>query len=160
MSGDRVGDTTFFSAVYGFRPPALQFDYPKPDLRFFVEAVAENTSRGLHHGLEMQFSGGSAVLVGPTALLLYKAYGIEGGMLFPVYQQTNRLPEERFRFAVNFSYFFWCVDASATHDSLCSRLLDPGAGVCERRVSANRDQDPRDGLSDVCPCRAHGIAQD
>jgi hypothetical protein len=107
MSGDRVGDTTFVSAVYGFRPPALQFDYPKPDLRFFVEAVAENTSRGLHHGLEMQFSGGSAVLVGPTALLLYKAYGIEGGMLFPVYQQTNGLPEERFRFAINFSYFFW-----------------------------------------------------
>ena len=107
MSGDQVGDTTFFSAVYGFRPPALQLDYPKPDLRFFVEAVAENTERGLHHGLEMQFSGGSAVLVGPTALLLYKAYGLEGGMLFPVYQQTNGLPEERFRFAINFSYFFW-----------------------------------------------------
>lgn len=107
MSGDQVGDTTFFSAVYGFRPPALQLDYPKPDLRFFVEAVAENTERGLHHGLEMQFSGGSAVLVGPTALLLYKAYGLEGGMLFPVYQQTNGLPDERFRFAINFSYFFW-----------------------------------------------------
>lgn len=107
MSGDRVGDTTFFSVVYGFRPPALQFDYPKPDLRFFVEAVGENTSRGVHHGLEMQFSGGSSVLVGPTMLLLYKEYGLEGGLLFPVYQQTNGLPEERFRFGINFSYFFW-----------------------------------------------------
>ena len=26
---------------------------------------------------------------GPTALLLYKAYGISGGVLFPVYQRTN-----------------------------------------------------------------------
>jgi len=107
MSGDRVGDTTFYSVVYGFRPPALQLDYPKPDLRFFVEAVGENTSRGVHHGLEMQFSGGSSVLVGPTMLLLYKEYGLEGGLLFPVYQQTNGLPEERFRFGINFSYFFW-----------------------------------------------------
>jgi hypothetical protein len=107
MSGDRLGDTTFFSVVYGIRPPALQFDYPKPDIRFFVEAVGEHTERGLHHGVEMPLSGGSSFAIGPTVLLLYKAYGIEGGFLFPVYQQTNGLPEERFRFALNFSYFFW-----------------------------------------------------
>ena len=107
MSGDRVGDTTFFSVVYGIRPPALQFDYPKPDIRFFVEAVGERTERGIHHGVEMAFSGGSSFAIGPTVLLLYKAYGLEGGMLFPVYQQTNGLPDERFRFALNFSYFFW-----------------------------------------------------
>ena len=47
-------------------------------------------------------------MVGPTVLLLYKAYGIEGGVLFPVYQRTNgSQPEERFRFGVNVSYFFW-----------------------------------------------------
>jgi hypothetical protein len=107
MSGDRAGATTFVSAVYGFRPPALRLDYPKPDLRFFVEAVGEHTERGQHHGFEMQFSGGSAVLVGPTALLLYKEYGLEAGLLFPVYQQNNGLPNERFRFGINFSYFFW-----------------------------------------------------
>ena len=33
-----------------YRPPFLRTDYPKPDLRFFVEAVGEHTARGLHHG--------------------------------------------------------------------------------------------------------------
>ena len=41
-------------------------------------------------------------------LLLYKAYGIEGGVLFPVNQQVNGIqPTERFRFGLNFTYFFW-----------------------------------------------------
>jgi hypothetical protein len=106
-SGDQVGDTVTYSVVYGLRPPALQWDYPRPDLRFFVEAVGEHTSRGTHGGTTTQLSGGDAVLVGPTLLLLYKAYGIEGGALFPVFQHTNFQPRERFRFAVNFSYFFW-----------------------------------------------------
>ena len=52
-------------------------------------------------------SGGDSILVGPTALLLYKQYGLEAGLLFPVYQQTNFQPEEKFRFGVNFTYFFW-----------------------------------------------------
>ena len=56
----------------------------------------------------MADSGGHVLMVGPTALLLYKAYGIEGGIMFPVQQRTNgRQPEERFRFGVNVSYFFW-----------------------------------------------------
>ena len=50
--GDQMGDTVFYSAVYGYRPPFLRTDYPKPDLRFFVEAVGEHTARGLHHGFE------------------------------------------------------------------------------------------------------------
>jgi hypothetical protein len=106
-NGDQPGDTVFYSVVYGYRPPALRLDYPKPDLRFFVEAVGEHTDRGKHHGLTVLSSGGSAVLIGPTVLLLYKAYALEGGMLFPLYQQKNFQPSERFRFAVNVSYFFW-----------------------------------------------------
>ena len=104
---DQMGDVVFGSVVYGYRPPALQLDYPKPDLRFFVEAMAERTSRGLHHGVEFLSSGGSAVFVGPTALLLYKAYAFEGGILFPAYQQTNGTQPERFRVGINVSYFFW-----------------------------------------------------
>jgi hypothetical protein len=104
---DRMGNVVFVSGVYGYRPPALRLDYPKPDLRFFVEAMGERTARGEHHGLIFETSGGSAVWVGPTALLLYKAYALEGGVLFPVYQDTNLGPQERLRFAVNFSYFFW-----------------------------------------------------
>jgi hypothetical protein len=105
--GDHMGDSVFYSAVYGYRPPFLRVDYPKPDLRFFVEAVGEHTAQGLHHGFPMVVSGGDSVLVGPTALLLYKQYGLEGGLLFPVYQQTNFQPEEKFRFGLNFTYFFW-----------------------------------------------------
>jgi hypothetical protein len=105
--GDQMGDAVYYSAVYGYRPPFLRLDYPKPDLRFFVEAVGEHTARGTHHGFEMVGSGGDSILVGPTALLLYKQYGLEAGLLFPVYQQANFQPEEKFRFGVNFTYFFW-----------------------------------------------------
>ena len=105
--GDQMGESVFYSAVYGYRPPFLRLDYPKPDLRFFVEAVGEHTARGKHHGFELVLSGGDSILVGPTALLLYKQYGLEAGLLFPVYQQTNLQPEEKVRFGVNFTYFFW-----------------------------------------------------
>lgn len=105
--GDRMGNVGFYSVVYGYRPPALRLDYPKPDLRFFVEAVGEHTERGRHHGVELLSSGGRALLIGPTSLLLYKAYGLEGGILFPVYQRANFAPRERFRAAINFTYFFW-----------------------------------------------------
>ena len=107
-SGDRLGDVKSYSVVYGYRPRALRLDYPKPDLRFFVESVGEITGRARHGGSAMSDTGGHVLMVGPTALLLYKAYGIEGGMLFPVYQRTNGAqPAERFRFGVNVSYFFW-----------------------------------------------------
>lgn len=107
-SADRLGAVTSYSLVYGFRPAAWRRDYPKPDLRFFIEAAGDNTGRSTHDGLTMTNTGGRVALVGPTLLLLYKAYGVEGGMLFPVYQRTNgSQPEERFRFGLNFTYFFW-----------------------------------------------------
>jgi len=105
--GDQMGDSFFYSAVYGYRPPFLRTDYPKPDLRFFVEAVGEHTARGLHHGFELIPSGGDSIVIGPSALLLYKQFGLEAGIQFPVYQQTNFQPEEKFRFGANFTYFFW-----------------------------------------------------
>ena len=105
--GARMGDVTSVSAVYGYRPPALRLDYPKPDLRFFVEAVAEHTAMGRHFGFDMLYTGGKAVFTGHTVLLLYKAYALQGGMLFPVYQRVNGFSSERFRFGVNVSYFFW-----------------------------------------------------
>jgi hypothetical protein len=106
--GDRIGSVKLYSVVYGYRPKALRLDYPKPDLRFFVEAVGESTDPARQAGSEMADTGGHVLMVGPTALLLYKAYGIEGGILLPVHQRTNgRQPEERFRFAINVSYFFW-----------------------------------------------------
>ena len=107
-SGDRAGTVTSYSVVYGYRPPAWRLEYPNPDLRFFVEAVADTTGPMRHGGRDMPDSGGQVVLVGPTMLLLYKAYAIAGGVLFPVQQRTNGVqPKERFRFGANFAYFFW-----------------------------------------------------
>jgi hypothetical protein len=69
-SGDRLGDVKSYSVVYGFRPPALRLDYPKPDLRFFIETVGEITGRARHGGAVMSDTGGHVLMSGPTALLL------------------------------------------------------------------------------------------
>lgn len=106
--GDKWGDVAYYSFVYGYRPPPLQLDYPKPDLRFFVEAQGEHNGRSRKLGVENANSGGQILLVGPTTLLLYKQYGVEGGILFPAYQRLNGTQKkEHFRAVVNFSYFFW-----------------------------------------------------
>jgi hypothetical protein len=106
-SGDQIGDSRMFSAVYGYRPPALRTETGKPDLRFFVEMTAEHRQSDYHAGINMA-NGARTVFVGPTALLLHKAFGISGGVLFPLYERVdqNRVAE-RFRATVNVTYFFW-----------------------------------------------------
>ncbi len=107
-AGDQLGSVTSFSLVYGYRPPAWRKDYPKPDVRFFVEASGDITGTNRHDGQVMPETGSHVALVGPTVLFLYKAYAVEGGVQFPVYQRTGASqPHERFRAAVNFTYFFW-----------------------------------------------------
>jgi hypothetical protein len=104
---DRLGPVTSLTLVYGYRPPAWRKDYPKPDVRFFVEATGDITGTSTRGGRALD-TGGRVALVGPTLLLLYKAYALEGGVLFPVYQRNRSMqPDERFRFGVNFTYFFW-----------------------------------------------------
>ena len=106
--GDRLPAVTSLSVVYGYRPPAWRKDYPRPDLRFFIEATGDITGRAAQDGREMAGTGGRAALVGPTMLLLYKAYAISGGALFPVYERHRSAHAgERFRFGLNFTYFFW-----------------------------------------------------
>jgi hypothetical protein len=86
----------------------LRLDYPKPDLRFFIEALGELTGAARTEGGGMAHGAGHTFMVGPTALLLYKAYGVSGGVLLPVYQRIDGSEQrERLRFAVNVSYFFW-----------------------------------------------------
>lgn len=101
----RQGASRFVTFVYGYRPPPLQVEAGKPDLRFFVEVTAEDRTNGRMSGVELQ-DGGRTVFVGPTWLLVYKAIAVEGGVLFPVYQRTQQA-RERMRIAVNFAYFFW-----------------------------------------------------
>ena len=106
--GDQWGDVAYYSVVYGYRPPPLRLDYPKPDLRFFVEAQGEINRHARAAGVADPNSGGHILLVGPTALLLYKQYGLSGGIQFPLYQQVNGVqPHERFRLVINATYFFW-----------------------------------------------------
>jgi hypothetical protein len=105
--GDRLGGTRFASVVYGFRPKPLRTEAGKPDLRFFIEGTGEDRSPDRVAATTVG-SGVRTVFVGPTALLLYRAYGFEGGILFPAYQRIDdNRSRERFRVAVNVSYFFW-----------------------------------------------------
>ena len=64
--GDQWGDVGYDSLVDGYRPPFLQLDYPKPDLRFFVEAQGESNGRTRSSGVPKRDSGGQILRVGPT----------------------------------------------------------------------------------------------
>jgi hypothetical protein len=104
-SGDEQGSSRFLTAVYGYRPPPLRVEPGKPDLRFFVEATAENRTATRVAGVDVD-AGARTIFVGPTSLLVYKAIAVEGGVLFPVYQRANQI-QERVRVAVNVAFFFW-----------------------------------------------------
>ena len=106
-SGDQLGDSRLLTAVYGYRPAALRTEAGKPDLRFFVEMTAENRGADRAAGIETR-SGARTVFIGPTVLLLHKAWGIEGGVLFPAYQHLDDgTMRETVRVAINLAYFFW-----------------------------------------------------
>lgn len=105
--GDQFGASRLLTLVYGYRPAALRTEAGKPDLRFFVEATAEDRSAARLSDIE---SGGGTrtVFIGPTSLLLHKAVGVEAGVLFPAYQTVpSGSVKERVRIAVNIAYFFW-----------------------------------------------------
>jgi hypothetical protein len=106
-AGDRLGESRLVTLVYGYRPPELRTDAGRPDLRFFVEATAEDRAPDRIAGVDVG-GGARTVFIGPTMLLLHKAVGVEGGILFPLYQRVD-VPRsaERFRVAVNLAYFFW-----------------------------------------------------
>ena len=102
-----IGESRLATVVYGYRPPALRTEAGKPDLRFFVEATAEDRAPDRLAGVAAA-DGTCTVFIGPTALLLHKAIGVEGGILFPAYQRIDASRgAERFRVAVNLAYFFW-----------------------------------------------------
>ena len=105
--GDRRPNVVTYSAVWGWRPPPLQQEYPHWDWRGFAEMTGDSSSRVQHGGQLMPGTGGNQVFVGPTVLGIYKNYAIEGGVQFPVYRNVgaNQMTE-KFRFAINLSRFF------------------------------------------------------
>ena len=105
--GDRRPGLLSYSVVWGYRPKPLRRDYPHWDGRFFIEMNGEDSGHVLHNGMSVPGTSGQQIFLGPTTLWLYKKYGIEGGVQFPVYQNTgSAFQRERLRVAVDFSYFF------------------------------------------------------
>lgn len=103
----KLGNLYYASAVFGWRPPLFQQDYPKPDWRLFIESVYEKTERHRVRGQLMRNSGGEKVLAGPSVLGLYGHWGIEGGILWPVSQSLNGTqPDESYRAKLVFTYWF------------------------------------------------------
>jgi hypothetical protein len=57
--------------------------------------------------LEVRGSQAAQIFAGPSLLGVYRAIGVEAGLQFPLYRDTGPLyPRERYRFALNFAYFF------------------------------------------------------
>ncbi len=105
--GDRRPNTLLYSFVWGYRPPAWRKEYPHWDWRIFAEMTGENSGRVQHRSIRVPGTGGQQIFLGPAALGIYKNYAIEGGIQFPVFRNIGQLQQrERFRFAINFSYFF------------------------------------------------------
>ncbi|MGH8222835.1 MAG: hypothetical protein ACREQZ_07660, partial [Woeseiaceae bacterium] len=77
----RRGDLTYVTAVFGWRPPLFRDDYPRPDWRLFVEAVAERATRDRIDDVADGGSGGTRLMAGPSVLGLYGSWGISAGVL-------------------------------------------------------------------------------
>lgn len=105
--GDQRPRLLSYSVVWGYRPKPLRKDYPSWDGRFFIEMNGEDSGHVLHDGTAVSGTSGQQIFLGPTTLWLYRNYGVEGGVQFPVYQNTSSaFHRERLRVAVDFSYFF------------------------------------------------------
>jgi hypothetical protein len=104
---ERVGDMPYATAAVGWRPPHFRGDYPEPDWRGFIEAVAEFPQKDRVNGGRDPNSGGEKLWLGPSVLGLYGAWGVSAGILFPAYQDLNGdQVEERLRAKLTFTYWF------------------------------------------------------
>jgi len=103
---DQLGDLPYVSLVVGYRPNIFMGDYPKPDWRIFVESLAEFPGANISEGqLTPVDQRGKKVMLGPSFLGLYGAWGISFGALFPVYQDVTQGPKEEYRLSMNISYW-------------------------------------------------------
>jgi hypothetical protein len=106
-SGDRRPDLLTYTAVYGYRPLSWRTDYPRWDWRIFGEFTGERAGTLQRQTMELPGSGANQMFLGPSVLGVYRSIGVEAGIQFPVYRDAGPLfPKERYRFAINFAYFF------------------------------------------------------
>jgi hypothetical protein len=105
--GDRRPDLISSTLVYGYRPESWRTDYPRWDWRIFGELTGEKVGALQRSDLEVPGSRAAQIFAGPSLLGVYRAIGVEAGLQFPLYRDTGSLyPRERYRFALNFAYFF------------------------------------------------------
>jgi hypothetical protein len=105
--GDRRPDLLTYTAVYGYRPLSWRTDYPRWDWRIFGEFTGEHSGTLQRQMVAVPGSQANQLFLGPSVLGVYRAIGIEGGIQFPVYSDAGPIdPKERYRFALNFAYFF------------------------------------------------------
>lgn len=104
---DRLGDITYLTAVFGYRPPLFQHDYPKPDWRIFIESITEWVGSDYLDDQRVDESNGRRTLIGPTLLGLYGKWGLSGGILFPLHSTfVNSSQQEDYRLSLVISYWF------------------------------------------------------
>jgi hypothetical protein len=104
---DRRPDLLSYTAVYGYRPLSWRTDYPRWDWRVFGEFTGERTGLIQRQSMQVPGTGAQQLFLGPSLLGVYRAIGIEAGIQFPIYRDVGPLyPKERYRFAINFAYFF------------------------------------------------------
>jgi hypothetical protein len=103
---DRRPDLLFYSLAYAYRPPSWRTDSGW-DWRIFGEMTGERSGNIQSAGLKLQGTESHQVFAGPTTLGVYKNIAVSAGLQFPVYRVSAPIyPRERFRFALNFAYFF------------------------------------------------------
>jgi len=101
-NNEQLGDLPYGSLVVGYRP-----DFIKADWRMFIESLAEFPKNNKSaEGMTIPAHRTQKLLIGPSFLGLYGAWGISFGGLIPVYQNVNKnYQKENFRLSMNISYW-------------------------------------------------------
>lgn len=116
---DRESDSLLSTLAIGWRPPSFDRDYPKPDVRFFLETTGEWVGQAERDAAQpgesggggppeshvvvvkadattaatgvivLPNSGGHSLYSGPSALITYKSMGFQGGLQFALIDDRN-----------------------------------------------------------------------
>ncbi|MEX0769909.1 MAG: hypothetical protein WD035_04195 [Balneolaceae bacterium] len=111
-SNEQLGDIIYTTGVIGYRPTYFRENRPNHDWRIFVEGASEWTGSDHVNETSVADTDNHKILIGPSLLGLYGAWGVSIGALFPVYEARALNPEtmisgESPRIMVNLSYWFF-----------------------------------------------------